>query len=181
MPAATHIAFLRAINVSGRFIKMDALCQHFRTLGHPQVSSFINTGNIWFSPAAGLPDTLGEYLTRELAPLLGFSSEVFVRSRAQLQAAVDTAGQWPRPPQGDVNVLFLTSALTPVDAPVLDSLRSDRDLLQAQGQELFWVSTVAQSESKLGNALFERKLQQRTTLRRVSTLRKLLDAWPAGD
>jgi uncharacterized protein (DUF1697 family) len=60
MPAATHIAFLRAINVRGRFIKMDALCQHFRTLGHPQASSFINTGNIWFSPAAGLPDTLGE-------------------------------------------------------------------------------------------------------------------------
>lgn len=181
MPAPTHIAFLRAINVGGRFVKMDALCRHFRALGHQQVGSFINTGNIWFSPAGSPGKALGGSLSEGLAPLLGFSSDAFVRSRAQLQVAVTAASLLPRPPDGDVNILFLAAPLTVEQANALNSLRSALDVLQVQGRELFWASTVSQSESKLSNAVFERKLKLRTTLRRVSTLQKLLAGWPAGD
>jgi uncharacterized protein (DUF1697 family) len=180
MPAPTHIAFLRALNVTGRFVKMDALCQHVRSLGHQQVSSFIHTGNVWFCPARGQQSALDVQLTEGLTPLLGFCSEVFVRSRAQLQAAVDTASGLPKPPDGDLNLLFLTAPLTPDQVVALDSLRSERDVLQAQGRELLWSSTVAQSASKLSNAVFERKLKQRSTLRRLSTLHKLLADWPTG-
>jgi uncharacterized protein (DUF1697 family) len=180
MPAPTHIAFLRAINVGGRFVKMDALCAHFRTLGQQQVGSFINTGNLWFSPPPGSIPALEASLRAGLAPLLGFCSEVFVRSRAQLQDAVAAASALPRPPGGDVNLLFLAAPLDTEQLQALDSLRSERDLLQVHGQELFWASTVSQSESTLSNAVFERKLKLRTTLRRVSTLHKLLAAWPAG-
>jgi uncharacterized protein (DUF1697 family) len=179
MPAPSHIAFLRAINVGGRFVKMDVLCDHFRALGQQQVSSFINTGNIWFSPVGDTGEAMATHLTTDLAPLLGFTSEVFVRSRAQLRATVAAASALPRPPDGDVNILFLAAPLTAAQSAVLDALRSERDVLQVQGQELFWASTVLQSKSTLNNAVFERTLKLRTTLRRVNTLQMLLAAWPA--
>jgi uncharacterized protein (DUF1697 family) len=46
---ATAVAFLRAINVGGRFIKMAELAAHFESLGLADVSTYINSGNVLFS------------------------------------------------------------------------------------------------------------------------------------
>ena len=43
-----HIAFLRAINVSGHNVKMDHLRQLFESLGFSNVETFIASGNVIF-------------------------------------------------------------------------------------------------------------------------------------
>ena len=43
------VAFLRAVNVGGRFVKMDVLANHLRKLGHAEVSAFVD----WAAEAMG--------------------------------------------------------------------------------------------------------------------------------
>ena len=48
-PARRFIAFLRALNVGGHVVKMDALKRHFERLGFADVETFIASGNVVFS------------------------------------------------------------------------------------------------------------------------------------
>ena len=43
-----YIAFLRAINVGGHVVKMDALRRLFESLGFSNVETFIASGNVLF-------------------------------------------------------------------------------------------------------------------------------------
>ena len=45
-----YIAFLRAINVSGRRVKMDHVRKLFEALGFSNVETFIASGNVIFVP-----------------------------------------------------------------------------------------------------------------------------------
>ncbi len=50
------VAFLRAINVGGRFLKMAALAEHCRALGLADVQTYINSGNVIFLPQPLTPE-----------------------------------------------------------------------------------------------------------------------------
>ncbi|NTU66209.1 MAG: DUF1697 domain-containing protein, partial [Chloroflexi bacterium] len=47
-----YVAFLRAINVGGHTVKMDALRRHFAALGFAGVEKFIASGNVVFDTTA---------------------------------------------------------------------------------------------------------------------------------
>ena len=47
-----YIAFLRAVNVGGRIVKMDELREHFAAAGFSDVETFIASGNVIFSSSA---------------------------------------------------------------------------------------------------------------------------------
>jgi uncharacterized protein (DUF1697 family) len=170
-----HVAFLRAINVSGRNITMAALAEHFNALGYQDVQTFITTGNVLFQSAPG-PD-LGTEIEGPLEALLGFRSEVFVRQASELKAILATAGTLlPRvPTAGEVNVAFLKAPLTEEQSQILATMGSPVDEFLVQGSEVYWICQVAQNASKFSNGVFERKLKLRSTLRRVSVLTQLSD------
>jgi uncharacterized protein (DUF1697 family) len=173
-----YIAFLRAINVSGRSIKMDALTEYFQQLGYQEVVTFITTGNVIFE--SPLPSTaqLAAEIEAAIAPLLGFKSEVFVRTEPDLQAILATAaGLAPQLPSGgEVNVAFLGAPLTELQEKSLAALSSNVDEFLVQGSEVYWICRVAQNASKFSNGVFEQKLKIRSTFRRASMLIKLAEA-----
>ena len=171
-----YIAFLRAINVSGRYIKMATLTAHCKTLGYDNVETFINSGNVIFdSPSRSAPK-LGVAIESAIEPLLGFKSEVFVRSGAELRNMLAHASTMLSkvPRGGELNVAFLSAPLTQEQDASLLMMRSDVDDFVVSGQEIYWLCRVAQSESKFSNAVLERKLKLRTTFRREGMLTKLV-------
>jgi uncharacterized protein (DUF1697 family) len=181
-----YVAFLRAINVGGRQVKMGPLAEHFQALGYGEVQTFLNTGNVIFqTPDSGpASDQTSDPFCAELAaeietplePLLGFRAEVFVRDDRSLQAILATAAALQQPPNGgEINVALLKAPLTEVQALALSGLTSPMDTFLAQGSEVYWTCQVAQHGSKFSNALFERNLKLRSTLRRVTILKQLLD------
>lgn len=177
-----YIAFLRAINVAGRFIKMVDLAEHVRTLGHADVKTHINSGNVLFQSRQLSTARLATAMEDALEPLLGFRAEVFVRSVPELQAIV-SKGQALRSrigPEGDINVAFLQRPLTAEDAAAIAPLRNAQDDFECDGHELYWICQTLQSQSKFSNAVLERKLRTRTTLRRGSMLQGLLASLPAA-
>lgn len=171
----TYVAFLRAINVGGRFVKMATLAQHFRALGHDEVETYINSGNVVFRSVSRSAASLAAAVESGLSPKLGFETHAFVRTAAQVheiaargQALVDA-----NPALADVNVGLLGRPLNAEQIAALHGLRSGVDDFVVQGAEVYWLCRVKQNESKFSNAVFERKLKTRTTFRRVNMLQGL--------
>lgn len=183
-----YVAFLRAINVGGRFVKMADLAQHFQTLGHAEVQTFIASGNVIFRSRARSSNALAQALADGLEPLLAFRSEAFVRSDAEVQAlaqraaAQQVAHRAAVGPQGEVNVAMLAQPLSPAQIAAFEGLRTGLDDFTHSGSEVFWLCKSKQSDSKFSNALFERKLGAKTTIRRASMLERLAEQLrtPAG-
>lgn len=171
----TVVAFLRAINVGGRFIKMADLASHFRSLGLEGVSTYINSGNVLFNTRTRNLSKLAVSIERELEPRLGFRSEVFLRSTPEIHAvaAAATAHLAGLPSSGEVNVAFLVSPLSAGQLAELQALRTDLDEFVHSEREVYWLCRGSQMDSKFSNAVMERKLKLRCTFRRVSMLCKL--------
>lgn len=172
---ACCVAFLRAINVTGRFIRMEALAAAFHALGHADARTYINSGNVIFTTASRSPVRLQQALEDGLAPQLGFRAEAFVRRAAEVRtiAARAAALRERVGPQGEVNVCFLPVAATPAQHEALARLKSTVDDFEVDAAEVYWLCRTRQSDSRFSNAVLERRLGVRSTLRRGSMLQGL--------
>ncbi len=170
-----YVVFLRAINVTGRFVKMAELAAHCQALGLHDVQTFINSGNVVFSAGNTTAAALSERLRDGLKTRLGFFSETFVRHVSQVHAlAQRTAALAHHVPEGgDLNVIFLPQALDAGQALAVQNLSTATDRFDTQGPELLWLCHQKQSESTFSNAVLERQLKLRCTLRRASMLQRL--------
>lgn len=178
------VAFLRAINVGGRFIRMPDLLAHFRALGHDSAWSFIQSGNVVLEAAHEPTPQQVQALEDALAERLGFRSEVFLRTEAQLAAVVERAAAWrtrleAMPDAGtqcEVNVLFLAAPLTAPATSAVAGFDTEIDRFALEGGEVYWRCLRRQSESRFSGAMFERRFKTRITVRRERMLRELLAA-----
>lgn len=175
-----YIAFLRAINVGGHTVKMDALRAHFTAMGFAAVETFIASGNVIFATEATDTAALEARIAAELEQALGYDVATFVRSDAEVTAI---AGYAPFPPHrietaGALNVALLAAPLTPAEEERLMALRTPIDDFHANGREVYWLCQTKQSESTFSNAVFERALGKRATFRGMSTIRKLAAKYP---
>jgi uncharacterized protein (DUF1697 family) len=115
----THIALLRGINLGGhKRVAMPELREVVASLGHGDVATYIQSGNVVFSTGeAGTGETdtvaLAAGLERAVADRLGVQAGVIVLSRDELaQVAADN----PYPGEPDprrVHVIFLPAEPEP--------------------------------------------------------------------
>ena len=68
---------------------------------------------------------------------------------------------------------FLAEPLSTAALGALMSLRSATDDFHVNGREIYWVSTLGQSDSKISNVLLERTLKTSTTFRGINTIHRL--------
>ena len=81
------IALLRAVNVGGRTVKSAQLREVAESLGHTQVTTYVNSGNIVLVPS-GAASAVGPGLSEALVAELGFDVPVVTRTLAQWDAVV---------------------------------------------------------------------------------------------
>jgi uncharacterized protein (DUF1697 family) len=79
-----YIAFLRAINVGGHTVKMEALRQHFESFGFSDVETFIASGNVIFQTAEQDVNILESKIASGLKTALGYDIATFVRTGEEL-------------------------------------------------------------------------------------------------
>ena len=167
------VAFLRAVNVGGHVVKMDALRAAFEALALARVETFIASGNVIFDSRTRDLAALERKIEAHLLQGFGFEIHTFVRTLADV-AAVCAHPAFDAAATTTQVVGFLRSAPTPQALHTIAQMATDVDRLQVHGRELFWFSDHKQSESLFSNAAFERALDMRTTFRALSTLRKLV-------
>jgi len=172
------IAFLRAVNVGGRVMKMDRLRAIFEDEGFSAVETFIASGNVIFDLAAAKKTVaLEQTIETMLKNVLRYDVAAFVRTAAEVRAA---AGHQPFSPAAlkrsvAFNVAFLRHAPDANAAEAIRALTSRTDDFDIRGRELYWLSTIRQGESKMSNAVFEKTLGQPSTMRGISTIRKIAE------
>lgn len=115
MVVERYVALLRGINVGGHNkIPMAELREVFEELGHADVASYIQSGQVVFA-TSDTAAALDAALEKAIADRFGLSIPVVVVSRPALRSIVERApagfGQTPGSYHSDV--IFLKSPMTP--------------------------------------------------------------------
>jgi len=167
---------LRAVNVGGTTIKMNRLRRLFGDMGHTDVSTYIQSGNVLFTAAAaGSADLVGA-IEERIASEFGISVNAVLRSAQQLSQVVRTN---PFLPLGadpaKLHVTFLAS--TPADSREREMAVPDvaPDDFRIIGQEVYLHCPGGYGSTKLNNAFWERRLRTGATTRNWRTVTKLLE------
>ena len=170
------IAFLRAVNVGGRTVKMVALKAQFEALGLNDVSTFIASGNVVFETRARDMAALEQKIEKQLHGAFGFEVHTFIRSTAELAAIALCRPFAARALEAAPTFVvgFMAAPLDAARLKIVNGLNNDLDAFHVQGRELYWMSRQKQSESKFSNAAFERALGLRATFRGINTLQRIV-------
>ena len=172
-----YVALLRAINVGGHVVKMDALRSAFEALRFTGVETFIASGNVVFETAstAGASE-LEANIEAWLAQRLGYSVATFLRTPRQLATVVASRPFGAGDPQGSGHVLsvgFVKAPPSAVAAASLIAFASDVDEFRIIDREIYWRCRGRTSDSKFSGARMEKMLGAPATFRNITTVRKL--------
>jgi uncharacterized protein (DUF1697 family) len=169
------IAFLRAVNVGGRIVKMNALKAQFEALGVSNVSTFIASGNVIFETRARDMAALEQKIEKQLLGAFGFEVHSFVRSAAAVAeiAACRPFDAGELTHAASFVVGFVARPFNAAQQAILKGFNNELDAFHAQGRELYWMSRHKQSESKFSNAAFEHALGLRATFRGMNTVQRI--------
>lgn len=170
-----YVAFLRAVNVGGRVVKMEQLRRLFEAAGLDDVETFIASGNVIFSSRAASTGGVEQRVERALKSALGYDVPTFVRTTAEVAAAAGhrafSAADVAK--AGAHLVAFLRGPLDAAGRRGLAALESPVDRFAVRGREVYWLSTPTQSESTLTLVKFERAVGQPATMRAMTSVGKL--------
>jgi uncharacterized protein (DUF1697 family) len=173
-----YVAFLRAINVGKRQVKMDRLRDIFREMGMDGVETFIASGNVIFTAPAQDTRALERRIEAHLRDALGFEAETFLRTPAEL---AEIAAYRPFGDEGDVHTVYVNFFYEPLSAEVaerLAALRTEVDEFHVHGREMYWLARKKISESLVtGPQLAKAAGKMPSTNRNVTTVRKLAEKY----
>ena len=175
------IAYLRAINVGGHVVKMDALRAHFEAFDLANVETFIASGNVIFdAPPRASAAALEARIEKHLLGALGYEVATFLRSAADNAAA---AAFEPFPAAQvaaahNTYVAFLKAPVAPTQKRAVMAFKSAVDDFVINGRELYWLCAVPSIDSKFSAARLEKALGAPVTMRNTNTVRKLAAKYP---
>ena len=166
-----YAAFLRAVNVGGRVVKMDELRRLFEKLGLGAVETFIASGNVVFESRAKAA-TLAPKLEAALFHALGYEVPTFVRTGAEVVAI---AGHEPfdakrRAGAHSIHVGLLAEPPGAAARKALAALQTPTDEFEVDGREIWWLLRTGVGESKVTNSFLERRLGAPVTFRNRNTM-----------
>ena len=174
-----YVSLLRAVNVGGRTIPMPDLRALYEELGHTDVVTYVQSGNVVSRSSTRRATGVERAVSRSLAERFGFEVEVLVRTPQQLQAVLDgnpfLAGRGKAPAPKLLHVTFLASAPDAERARALDEREFAPDEFHVRGREVYLSCPNGYGRTKITNAWFERKLQVAATTRNWNTVTKLFE------
>ena len=171
-----YFAFLRAVNVGGRTVKMDAVREIFQDLGFDNVSTYIASGNVIFESARLDADAFSTEIETALRAMCGFEVATFVRADGELAELVNRQvfGEQELAVAAAYNVAFLRRALTADETAKVAALTTEIDRFAVEGREVYWLCRKNQSQSTFSNQVLEKTIKTSSTLRGMATLQKLV-------
>ncbi len=172
-----YVAFLRGINVGGHSVKMEVLRKLFQEMGHGNVGSYIQTGNIFFTNHEKNRTILIEKIEAHLHQALGYSVPVCLRTLDEIEdiLALDPFKEINVTQNDRLSVTFLQTKLE--KALQLPQVTPDGgfELIGATESELFVVWHLI--NGRPGKSyVFEHILETSSTTRFWHTLIKILTA-----
>ncbi|MEP6661510.1 MAG: DUF1697 domain-containing protein [Acidimicrobiales bacterium] len=178
----TYVALLRGINVGGKNkIAMKSLQSSFVALGHGEVTTYIQSGNVVFRSASKKASKLGAAIEDEISKTFGLKIETLVRTPSDFNDLIK--GNPFLEPERDTSkllVIFLDEAPSADAIASLDPRRSPPDEFLIRGREIYAYCPNGFGRSRLSIDYFERRLRTRATARNWNTVVKLANLMTAS-
>jgi uncharacterized protein (DUF1697 family) len=181
----THVALLRGVNVGGRKLAMADLREILSSLGHTEVSTYIQSGNALFTPTAPADTAkLAGQLEQAITERLGMAVGVVVLSRDELTALIRDN---PYPAEPNPKNLHAVVRSGPLGPELLERIAAtaatvaatgSRDTFQNRGRVLYLHTPDGFGRSDLAQRLTRLMSSAKSdvvaTARNWSTINKLL-------
>ena len=182
----THVALLRGINLGGHNkVAMADLREVVASLGHEDVATYIQSGNVVFSSSESDTAALAAELEDAIGERTGVRCGVIVLSGAQLAQVARDNPYSGEPNLRAVHVVFLPAEPAPemiasvAEAQDTVAQKGSRDTAQYVGRALYLHTPDGFGRSELATLLTRagRPLSKQGagTARNLATVRKLLD------
>jgi uncharacterized protein (DUF1697 family) len=177
-PASTsYLALLRGINVGGKkVIPMADLRGIFEAAGYAGVSTFIQSGNVFFESRERRAAVLEAEVEGHLQRALGYEVPVVLRKVAEVRRLVRSEPFFGKPTGADVKwyAAFLKEVPQhPPDLP-LYSPKRDLELFRVQGKDAFLLSHRIAGRFGFPNNFLEDALGAVATTRNWNTVCKMV-------
>jgi len=171
-PVIRYVAFLRAVNIGGRIVKMDILRRVFESMGYTSVQTFIASGNVVFDSSVKSMPALERQIEAALLKAFGFPVTTFVRSLGEM---ADVARHQPfKDADGaSLYVAFVRDAPSKDAARRLHALANDYNDYRVRGREVFWLMRASFIETSKTAADIEKTLGMPATVRNSTTVRRM--------
>jgi uncharacterized protein (DUF1697 family) len=167
-------ALLRGINLGpNKRIAMPALRTIVESLGHTDVETYLQSGNVVFTPGNARGD-LAQPLERAIAEATGHDVPVLVRTGKEL-AQVVKANPYPVDDPTKVVVAFLGEEIEPAELGLAEPESYAPDELTRVGRELYVSVPNGQGTSKLMLALTKPRQPTIVTVRNWRTVAALAE------
>jgi len=174
---SSFIAFLRAVNIGNRQVKMAGLRTELEANGFTDVATYIASGNLRVTTTLRSAAKVEKELERVMEAWLGFDVPTMVRTPQQLTKAfavgVDLTSPVPGSPRHYVS--FLKDEPAAAAVKKLEEWDKPKERAQVIGREAhLWLGS---ERPKLTNASMEKILGTAGTARDWKTVTKLADIW----
>jgi uncharacterized protein (DUF1697 family) len=171
MARQRYVALLRGVNVGGKnTVPMAQLRAAVEALGHDEVSTYIQSGNVLFTSAARVTPATLEKL---IATTFGVDIVVVLRTGAQLRAAL-AANPFPDADPASLHIGFMAAPPSAANLAKLDTERFRPEEFAIVGSDLYLHLPTGMGTSKLP-AYLGRALGVPTTIRNWRTAVKLAE------
>jgi uncharacterized protein (DUF1697 family) len=175
-----YVALLRAINVGGHVVKMDALRKYFTKMGFTNVETFIASGNVIFETRERNAAVLEQRIAIELEKTLGYEVGTFLRTPAELASIAEHEAFARDVFDPAKHTLYVGFLGTP---PVIETkrgilaLRTPVDEFHIHERELYWGCRTRFSASQVKAPVLARAVGMPMTMRNITTVRKLAEKY----
>jgi uncharacterized protein (DUF1697 family) len=176
-----YVAFLRAVNVGGRFVKMDAMRAALGASGFEEVETHIQSGNVRLRTALRSPARVESALEDCLAAFAGFSVGAMVRTPQQVRALETEADGIPPllSPQGRRYIAVAKGPIGEDSRAEMESYDATDERARALTGAVLLEYGLAFNQSRLSGARLERMAGQPLTARDFKVIRALSEKWGA--
>ena len=174
-----YIGLLRGINVSGqRSVRMEDLRSLFEKLGYSDVSSYIQSGNIFFSASPKSDDTsMAQTIEKAITTQFSFDVPVIIRSQEEMKHILaENPLLKEKGIQSEyLHVTFLQDGPSRQKISAISTLDFNPDKFVIAGREAYLYCPGGYGRTKINNTFFENRLKVKTTTRNWKTVIKLVE------
>ena len=174
-----YIAFLRGVNISGKNkVPMAELKKMFERLGHKEVKTYLNSGNVIFSSDENDIESVTKQVAMTIKSQFDLDIPVFVIAKEELEDILCNAPDWWDNENKEIynNLIFIIPPATFADVfNEIGEPKEELEKIQGYKEAIFWSFSRRNYQktnwwSKTASASISNKL----TIRTVSTIRKVV-------
>ena len=180
----THLALLRGINVSGHnMIKMESLKITLENIGFQNVTTYIQSGNVFVTTEEENSAKVGFLIKQEIFKAFGHEVPVVVIAKTDLEGCLAN-NPYLKEKDLDTKKLYVAFVSMALRNEAINDLKMSQvkpDQAHIDGNRIYIKYAVGAGKTRLDQKYIEKKLNVTATIRNWNTVTQLLEMYNAFD